>query len=211
MKGPNPRTISVLAIAGIILGSLYIWRGHFGAFWRVPAQQHAEVALEAIAAVAAVVWTGGLISVQIRGNKMTVSLRAALDFLQFGYIAPLFALFVNQQQLRVLACIFFVLYADDLYGMFVSVNRTQRAISSAQASTTMAILMKPQIAEWTRTLQATFVYLFYSAVGLTQYAVSGVYTTQVAVAWTCAFGTFLGMQIMLLFLYGNKPIEPDEF
>jgi hypothetical protein len=75
------------------------------AFTTVPKQSENANALLAIASVAAVVWTGGIISIQINAQRARVKAVLGMEYLQFAFLAPLAALVAEPLWLRVIATV----------------------------------------------------------------------------------------------------------
>ena len=84
----------------------------------VPAACHAVAtcldgshdALVAVASVAAVVWTGGFIVKTFPGKETTIWLTESMNWLQFAFLAPIFALTADPETMRRIAIGFLVLY-----------------------------------------------------------------------------------------------------
>ena len=66
-------------------------------------------ALIAIAGVAVVVWTGGLVALTFR-RRFTLRLSNGFEYVQLAYIGPLFALVAHGALLRTVAVIFIFYY-----------------------------------------------------------------------------------------------------
>lgn len=78
-------------------------RSAYTAYVTVPKQTENANALLAIASVAAVVWTGGVISIQMNAARARVKAVLGMEYLQFAFFAPAAALIADPLAMRALA------------------------------------------------------------------------------------------------------------
>lgn len=152
-------------------------------------------ALIATASIAAVVWTGGLIAIQIR-NESSVSLINGLDLLQTAFLGSALALFSVGVPLRVVALIFGAFYLCQACYGWLYARRLRGSARPGQMATVPQGTFPVSVladAEEQYSLLTLLSLLFY-----------------IPVIWwpsqksVCIFGwslTFLGMQMILMRLY----------
>ena len=121
---------------------------------------HLREACTALSAVSAVLWTGGLIILQIRlgsvpkeptkvatYDRQTRAIKGATACIAFAMLAPVFILLVTGAALRIGALLFFLLYAWMTWGhlfriaYFVRVSRAECVISALFLLPTLAMLL----------------------------------------------------------------------
>ncbi|HTD37672.1 MAG TPA: hypothetical protein VK669_09165 [Candidatus Limnocylindrales bacterium] len=155
-------------------------------------------ALIAIASVAAVVWTGGLIAMQIR-NQGSVSLIGGLDLLQTAFVGPTLALFAVGLPLRVITLMFALFY------LFQAVNRMRYAWNLRRQSRPGGTMTLPNRGTDPVGFRAADAKMHYATLTL----VSLIFFYIPVILWpsqksVCIFAwglTFIGMQMILTRLY----------
>jgi hypothetical protein len=131
----------------------------------------------ALASVSAVLWTGGLIVLQIRtmGNAKTTQdkineTKAAMACIAFGVLAPLFMLFLAGAEIRSAATAFFFLYALMTWQIIPFLARSLKDSARWQESINSIAFLLPTLA----------------------LLVVAAFPLPVVVIWTSAFLVFLG-------------------
>lgn len=163
-------------------------------------------ALIAIASVAAVLWTGGLITMQLR--KGSIALGNGLDFLQNAFMGTALALFVVGVPLRIVVLAFGIFYTVKSLRELSQGVRLRR-IARRQGPRTIVITdLGAAYAEPYG--KASVQYSATTLLSMLGYVGVIVWPTQLSV---CIFGwlmMYLGLQLILVRLYDPKAIMVED-
>lgn len=162
-----------------------------------------EIALTAIASVAAVVWTGGLIAFQIK--QWTTTRGIGLDFATNAFMASLLAIFMRPLTLRYAATFFLFVYLFN-YGLVWYRNRASNVHGEkAKWEKARPELGDLSVDQWKEILSTNRRSSFYGIAMLAPYLFVIAMPYQTVVAWFAALYTFLSYQTILL----NLNSAPD--
>jgi hypothetical protein len=166
-----------------------------------------ETALIAIASVAAVLWTGGLIAFQLKG--WSVSLGVGLDFASNAFMAALFALFVWPLTLRYVATFFFFAYVV-LNGWVIYKNRGANVeIQKASYEKKHPELEEASVEDWARFMAQRRRYMTIQLCMLAPYLAVVCEPFQTVVSWFAALYTLASYQMILYaFITGPNAVDP---
>jgi len=168
-------------------------------FVTVPHEEAGEYkdALVAAASVAAVVWTGGLITMQLRNSGIV--LIGALDILQNAFMGAILALFVVGVPLRLVVLIVFSFYLIRTTNELAVALTLWRKSDHGATDTVLPSGIFP-----TSLLVRTSVrYCVYNYLTLVFYCFVILWPTQKVVSIFAWSALFLGMQMLLTRLYGT--------
>jgi hypothetical protein len=161
-------------------------------FSTVPCQSENKDALLAIASIAAVLWTGGVIAIQLDPNRARAKAVLAMEYLQFAFFAPAVGLVAEPFVLRAIATIlavviFFIGVKHIRDG--VNVRHWERIMGPAGDRLRLGIIEKNLLyyGRWTVA----------STIGA---VVVAMWPTQTTVAWTALVVGFIGLQLVVRFL-----------
>lgn len=150
-----------------------------------------DMALVAIASVAAVVWTGGLVSYQLK--QYTVARSVGLEIVQASFIGSVFALFMQPVTLRIVVTVFTVYYVSMfLYALFVqyrdvtATRKTHKEIVDKLSDDDVIVLWK-----------TTRRYIFYSLLSMILYVCVIVWPYPKEVAWIASVALYVGLQAIM--------------
>jgi uncharacterized membrane protein len=157
-----------------------------------------------IASVSAVIWTGGLITMQLKKNSIT--LMNGLDFLQNAFMGTAIGMFVTGVPLRLVILLFGIFYTQK------SLRELKHGFDLRRLDRQGVITtLVPQGLVWTGPYaKAVIMYSSLTLASMVAYLGVFVYPTQFAL---CIFGwvlTFFGMQFILARLYTDDPIQPAQ-
>jgi hypothetical protein len=161
-------------------------------FTSVPCQTENKDALLVTASVSAVLWTGGIIAIQLDPNRARAKAVLGMEYLQFAFFAPAVALVAEPLVLRVLAT------ASAMAMLTIGIKhiraggkaeRLRRLAGPAADSTRIGLIAKNLLyyGRWTTAC----------TIGA---AVIAVQPTQTAVAWVALIVGFVGLQLVVRFL-----------
>jgi hypothetical protein len=177
----------------------FLWRWYVtiptGGLWEAAQTD----ALLAIASVAAIVWTGGLIAFQIKAPSTVNNL--ALDLLQTSFVGSAFALFLHGETLRAAATVFLVYYvAITVWGLYCSfrtslIRRFWKAIPNRDSLSDEVLLAIGR---------AAAVYYRWTLLSMTAFVAVIIFPHQTAVAWIAGLLLYVGLQLALRSLYFGR-------
>jgi hypothetical protein len=174
-----------------IWGSLVHW------FVSVPPGGEAKDALIVIASVAAVVWTGGLITMQLRQGS--IALGNGLDFLQSAFMGTALALFVVGVPLRAIVLVFAIFYTIKSVR---ELSQGMRLRGIARREGPMTIVVTNLGAAYAEPYgKASVQYSATTLLSMLGYVAVIVWPTQFTVSVFGWLMMFLGLQLILVRLY----------
>lgn len=157
-------------------------------------------ALLAIASVGAVVWTGGLIALQLRG--LFVEIGSALEYLRFSFIAPLFALVGDGAIVRTVALLFIVFYVRRVFVHFRTFRLMAKAIESVAGTNVHFDGMAVEIAQRIFRVQGTT-----AVASLVACVLVLSYPSKAVVSWSSLLALLGGLQFISSALL-NRKLKP---
>ena len=164
--------------------------GGFNSFASVLNEAEVRETLLAIASIAVVVWTGGVIAIQIK--ELSGNIVGTNDLLQFAYIAPVTALLASPATLQLIGGAFAMLFA------WIGVGYMRSAMAAMPGAKNF----------WDLPIEAQEIFK-YGAFNtlITLFCLIFVYSPgRVTVAWLSLLCLFLGLQRLIGILYG----DPDK-
>lgn len=168
----------------------------------LPRQAEEKDALLAIASIAAVLWTGGIIAIQLDPNRARARAVLGMEYLQFAFFAPVITLVAEPLALRTIATIaatvIFVIGVDHIR-RGAAAGHLERLFGPNTRLTLRARLALHAIR---RNLLYYGRWTVASTAGAVIIAVS---PTQTTVAWTSIVVAFVGLQIVVRFLNFDEP------
>lgn len=180
-----------------------IWSAVVHWFLSVPPNGEAKDALIAIASVAAVVWTGGLITMQLK--KLSTILGNALDYVQTAFMGACFGLFATGVPLRCAVIVFGLIYTIQSIASLVQSTWLLRRAKAGE------VVFKHKNGIWyytERFAKGTRQYAWTTLASMLAYVAVFVWPTQYAMCWFGWGLLYLGMQMILWQLYKiEKPLE----
>jgi hypothetical protein len=159
-------------------------------------------ALAAIAGVAVVIWTGGLIAYQLK--KFALPRTYGLDIVQTGFMFALVATFMHPLSFRIAVTAFFLLYTAQ---SVVSLRR-YRDLSWVDDKQKKLFPNRTQ-EQWASISDATRKYAWFTLLTMLLYVWAIIWPYQVALTWISTICTFLGYQTIIY--YFNTTEANNEF
>lgn len=159
-----------------------------------------ETALFAIAGVAAVLWTGGLIAFQLK--QWTISRGVGLDLASNAFMASLFALFMRPLTLRYAATLFFFIFLRQCAWVLYAARPSNVEQQKAKREKARPDLDKLPVERWRLILASNRRWALIELAMLAPYLVVVAMPFQTVVVWFAALYTFLSYQVILLTLNG---------
>jgi hypothetical protein len=165
-------------------------------------------ALIAVASVAAVVWTGGLITMQLK--KTSVVLMNGLDYLQTAFMGSMLALFASGVWLRVIVLAFGVYYIQLAFQQLILARKLWLCHTDGEEIVTINPDGVPRSVACGPYAKALVQYVFWTLVSILGYVAIFVWPTRFAMSiftWTILY---VGMQMVLIRLYTAIDVSIDN-
>lgn len=164
--------------------------------------QDKTAALTAIAGVAVVIWTGGLIAYQIKKYGLPRSF--GLDIVQTSFMFALAGTFMHPLSFRIAVTFFFLLYtAESIY----SLRRFRNTDWVDEQQRRRYPTLLPE--QWVAVTRQNRDYAWFTLGTMLLYIWAIVYPYQVALTWISTVCAFLGYQTIIY--YFNNTEDNNEF
>ena len=151
-----------------------------------------DTALFAIASVSAVVWTGGLISWQIK--QWNLYIPVSLDLVQTAFMGAIFGLFVHPLTFRYLATGFLVLFTvQSIASLWL--NRNHNYVKNKFA-TTFTLTDE----RWDAVAKVNRTYATITLCSMILYVMIIVWPYPTVIAWFATIALFVGYQLIIGFM-----------
>lgn len=153
-----------------------------------------DTALFAIASVAAVVWTGGLVAYQLKGPS--IGRIIALDMVQLSFLGAIFGLFLQPLTFRYTATVFWCLY---IAGSIVILHQNRNIDFVSKDRAKFPALTDDFYQEQARQ-NIRYAIVTVASSALLVWMI--IYPYPTVIAWSSTIAVFLGLQ-MVLWVLGN--------
>jgi len=162
----------------------------------VPQDEKSESALIAIASVAAVIWTGGIISIQLNEQRARVKAVVGMEYLQFAFLAPCCSLIASGLPLRCISILAGLAYLVSAFRKLHQASLASRLLKVGSLRLSDGTPIQP--------IQSNLrYYAIWALLALPLYAYIAAEPIQEAVAWSSVVAILAGIRLILIFLHGG--------